>query len=698
MSDDWQQPFTTQDQDANRILVVDDSALNREILAQQLEARGFHAFPVESGQQALDFLRENAVDLILLDVMMPEMDGFEALSRIRKTISMNELPIIMITALNKSKDIIKALTLGANDYITKPIDISVALARIHTQLSLLQSERALRESEERYALAAQGANDGLWDWNLKTQEIYFSPRWKSMLGFKDLEIGGVASEWFDRIHPDDLPRVQMSIERHLDGDAEHFTSEYRILHKKGNYVWVFCRGIAVRDDKNRPNRMAGSQTDITHHGMHDVLTGLPKRALFMHSLNQAVGRLGKRKCFAIHYIDLDRFKLINDSFGHEAGDQVLITVVRRLESCLSPQDTLARLEGDVFAVLQNEVEGPEDAAILARKMQAALAKPMLLDDHEVTIEASIGISLADADRQTPERLLRDAHTALFEAKNHGQGNVEIFDGAMHAQAMTKMKMESGLRQTLKESDFSLNFQPQVHLDSGEIVGMEVLIRWHSNELGWVGPSHFIPIAEETGLIIPIGAWVINQALEQVSDWYRKGLPKIRLAINLSARQFTRYDLVDEIAQGLKSTGFDPGLLELEITESTLMQNIDLATRTLRELHGLGVSICIDDFGTGYSSLSYLKRFPIDCLKIDRSFIRDVPGDPDDAAITSAIVAMAHHLKMKVIAEGVENEGQVAFLKSIDCEEGQGFFFSLPLASEDMQQFLERRLTQGECAF
>ncbi len=669
------------------ILIVDDNELNREILCHQLRGNSYDTLTAGGGQEAVELAKTGTVDLILLDVVMPDIDGFETLKRLRKLFPISELPIIMITALSQSKDIIRALSLGANDYITKPIDTAVALARIKTQLHLRESERALRESQERYALAAAGANDGLWDWELQSQKIYFSPRWKSMLGFDD-DTPNDTQIWFDRIHPDDKARVQTDIQRHLTSETENFASEYRILHTNGSYIWVFCRGIAVRNTEGKPYRMAGSQTDITHHGMHDALTGLPKRSLFLHSLSRSAKRhTGLAHTCAVLYLDLDRFKMINDSFGHQAGDEVLIEVGRRLDNCIKPRDTLARLEGDDFAILQSELESEHDAIDLARQIQRVLAEPQRVGEHDLSMEVSIGIAYGGVHEDKADNLLRNAHTALFHAKSMGSGNIDVFDKDMHQKARARLTLETNLRRAVRNLDFSLCYQPQIDLKTRQLVGLEALIRWKDEELGTVSPTVFIPIAEELGLIGAISEWVLDSAISEAKSWEKQGLPAVRVAINLSPKQFNRIDLVDQIRSVLKRLNYNPSLLDIEITESVLMDDNENAVEILKQLHDMGARISIDDFGTGYSSLGYLKSFPIDCIKIDKSFVLDIINNADDAAITAAIVAIAHNLHMSIIAEGVESEAHVAHLLAIGCEEGQGHFFSYPLDSKEIIEYL-----------
>ena len=675
-----------------KILIVDDSELNRLILSDLLRSSGHNPVATESGILALEIIEKEPIDLVLLDVMMPEMDGFETLEHIRKKRSPSVLPVIMTTALNKSKDIVQALNFGANDYITKPIDLQVALARIRTQLSLLQSERALRKSEERYALAAKGARDGLWDWDFQLDEIYFSDRWKSMLGFKNPEIKNLPEEWFSRLHPDDISRVRKSIDDHILGFTEDFASEHRMLHKNGEYIWVYCRGIAVKNEAGEAYRMAGSQTDITDRDAHDSLTGLPKRSLFLDQIQFAMNRFKsnpRKHLFAIIHINLNRFKVINDSYGHLFGDLVLVTFVKKLSECLQTSDILSRFEGDDFAILQTNITSPDAPRELARKILDAFEQTLNINEKDIGLTLSMGISQPHSGFPTPTLLLRNAHTALSQAKAVGRPSFKLFDEAMYSSAMELVELENDLRKGMKNDQFYFQIQPQILLKTGHTVGGEVLLRWKHPEKGIISPVKFIPVAEETGLILPLGKWVFETACHTWLKWNSEGVEPFRMAVNISGHQFKNENFLSEISDFLEKCGMPTKWLEFEITETILMDDLEKTQETLVELHKMGISISIDDFGTGYSSLSYLKKFPIDTLKIDRSFIKELPDQADDAAITAAILAMAHNLNRKVVAEGVETLEQLDFLKALNCDEVQGYYFSKPLDCEDFRKFLEK---------
>ena len=550
------------------------------------------------------------------------------------------------------------------------------------------NEKALRDSQERYALAARGANDGLWDWNLRTGNIYYSSRWKAMIGYASDEIGAEPDEWLSRVHPDDIEILQAKISAHVGGASEHFESEHRLRHKDGRYRWLLCRGSALKDEDDVVYRIAGSLSDITdrkqieerlrHDAFHDALTGLSNRALLIDRLSHALSRVNRRGdyIFAVLFLDLDRFKMINDSLGHTLGDQLLVTIARRLRECVRPDDTVARLGGDEFVVLLDGVQDVEEASTIADRIQESLQSPISLGDHEVVTSASIGIAASSRKYERPEHILRDADLAMYRAKALGKSRQEIFDGDMQHHVLFRLELENDLRGALDRGELSVYYQPIVSISDGSIVAFEALVRWRHPERGMVPPGIFVPIAEETALVLPIGDWILETACRQMKEWL-PNLPADRLVsmhVNLSGRQFRHPDLVENVRATLDRVGLEPNRLGLEITESVVMDNAASAAEMLEQLRSVGVQLQIDDFGTGYSSLSYLHRFPIDTLKIDRSFIRDMLSDPKNVEIVRSIAALAHELGMQVIAEGVETGDQLAKLRELGCERAQGHFF------------------------
>jgi diguanylate cyclase (GGDEF)-like protein/PAS domain S-box-containing protein len=581
--------------------------------------------------------------------------------------------------------------------------MSTALKSSYDKLGLEISERkeaeeALRLSEERYALAARGANDGLWDWDLRTDAIYFSPRWLAMLGL-DEDLGHRSEDWLSLVHPDDRGRLAAKINAHVDGFSTHLEDEHRILHQDGSYRWMLVRGLAVRYANSTACRMAGSQTDITlrkvteerlvYDALHDALTGLPNRALFMDRLEHVL-QMAKRRSnyrFAVLFLNLDRFKYINDSLGHLIGDQLLISVSRRLSTYLRPSDTVARLGGDEFAILLDDIGGEEDARKIAERIQGDLPLPLHIEEREVVISGSIGIALNNKRYERPDELLRDADLAMYQAKTNGKSRFEIFDNSMYASTLRHLQLETDLRQAIDRNEFHLVYQPIVSLRTDRITGVEALIRWEHPTLGLIGPEEFIPLAEETGLITPIGLWVLREACQQVSCWQKSfGPPLPTINVNLSCQEFTPA-LLEVIRELFVETGIAPSTLRLEITERTIMKNPESAAALLLQLRQLGVGLHIDDFGTGYSSLSYLHHFPVDTLKIDRSFIQKLHVEKDNSEIVKAIIALANSLQLQIVAEGVETREQLQAISNLGCDLVQGYFFHEPMRAEKIETLL-----------
>jgi len=692
-----------------RLLIVDDNEMNRDMLARRLERKGYVVGLAENAQELLQRVKQDAVDLVLLDVEMPEISGLDALQKLRECYSAAELPIIMVTAKTQSDDIVKALDLGANDYLAKPIDFPVAVARIGTQLSHKRAQEALKESEERYALAARGSNDGLWDWSLSANVMYFSARWKAMLGYQEGEIGDRPEEWFDRIHDADRERVKKEIAAHQEGLTPHFESEHRVLHKDESFRWMLSRGVAIHDVSGNVLRMAGSQTDITEGKVSDPLTGLPNRLLFIDRVGRLVEHRKRHQnhLFAVLFLDLDGFKMINDSLGHLIGDQLLLGVASRLEKCLRSTDTVARLGetftvarlgGDEFTVLLDDIKDPSDAKRAADRLMKALASPFLLGGKEVFTSVSIGIALSTSAYENPEDILRDADTAMYRAKSLGKARYEVFDADMRAGVMARLQLETDLRRALERGEFQNFYQPIVALDSGEIAGFEALSRWQHPTRGLLGPNEFIPVAEETGLIRELGWWNLREACRQISEWRAGSLANrhLTISVNLSAKQFLQPNLVEDIRKLLNELALPPEALKLEITESTVMTDPTGAVEMLQQIKSLGIRLAIDDFGTGYSSLSYLHRFPLDTLKIDRSFVSGMGDDGEGMEIARTILPMANSLRLDVVAEGVETIQQVALLQKLQCKYGQGYYFSRPLSAEGTAALLAGELAWQAC--
>ncbi len=692
-----------------KILLVDDDeddfiltrGILQEVYRDQFDLKWLPDF--ESSRQAL---ANDAYEVCLLDYHLGEQTGLDLL---REMIARGcRTPIILLTG-NDDRDIdVEVMNAGAADYLVKGqfdgrlLERSIRYA-IGYAVERQQTLDALRLSEERYALAAQGANDGLWDWDLTTNRIYYSPRWKSMLGHSVEAIGDGPGEWFSRVHPLDIDRVRAEVDEHFVGRTSQLQTEHRMLHDDGTYRWVLTRGLAVRDAQGRAVRVAGSQTDITqrkaaedrllHDAFHDALTGLPNRALLIDRLEQLVVRMRRRSYpqFAVLFLDLDGFKVVNDSLGHQTGDQLLIALSRRLERLLRQGDTIARLGGDEFVLLLEDIEDPKHVLELAGRTLEDLQKPFAVNGHDLVTTASIGIAFSGLSSSSAETLLRDADIAMYQAKARGKAGYVVFDESMHTSAMIRMKLEADLRQAAIRHEFELRFQPIVSLQTGRIACFEALLRWNHAERGMVPPDEFIPVAEETRLILPLGLWVLREAAEQLRRWQATYWmsPPLTISVNLSCRQFFQSDLVYQIERILLETGLDARCLRLEITESSIMEQVETALAALSRLKSLGIRLAIDDFGKGYSSLSYLHQFPCNVLKIDRSFISRMGPNGENTEIARTIVALAQGLGLEVVAEGIETDYQLAHLRNLGCQYGQGYLFSRPLTGEAAGELLSR---------
>jgi diguanylate cyclase (GGDEF)-like protein/PAS domain S-box-containing protein len=692
-----------------RVLIVEDSESDSVLLQRELRRAGYDiAYDrVDTAPAMREALGRCEWDVVLSDYSMPGFGALEALEILHE--SGLDLPFIIVSGAVGEDTAVAAMRAGAHDYIMKgnlarlPPAIERELREVAVRRQRRRAELALRESEERYALVLRGVNDGLWDWKLPENTVYFSARWKRMLGYEEDEIGSDPDEWLKRVHPEDLQRVKRELRAHLEGGAPHFESEHRVRHKDGAYCWVLVRGLAVRDATGAPERMVGSQSDITrrktaeqqllHDAFHDSLTGLANRALFMDRLAQALMRARRRseqRC-AVVFLDLDRFKVVNDSLGHAMGDQLLVAIAGRLRASLRPEDTVARLGGDEFCVLLDGIRDVSAARRVAERIQRALETPFSLDGHEVFATASMGIALSVPGVTRAADLVRDADTAMYRAKTLGRGRYEVFDATMRSRALEQWELETDLRRAMERGEFSLWYQPIVSLETGALKGLETLVRWHHPKRGLLNPSEFIGMAEETGLIVPIGRWVLREACARMCAWTRRlpDAPRVSIGVNMSARQLAQPRLLDEMADVLGETGLDRAQLVLEITESVIMENAGWTTALLSDLRSLGIQLYIDDFGTGYSSLSYLSRFPIQGLKIDRSFVRGIgaTGHRENVEIVRTILLLAQNLNIDVIAEGIETEAQQQELLALKCRWGQGYVFAPPLEEEAAERLL-----------
>jgi diguanylate cyclase (GGDEF)-like protein/PAS domain S-box-containing protein len=683
------------------LLVVDDSAPARELLARRLERKGFHVVTAASGEEALLRMSGPPVDLVVLDIEMPGLDGFDVLKQVRQRYSPARLPVIMATADHASETVVRALDAGANDYVTKPLDFPVVLARITAQVSRKRAEEALHASEERYALAAEATNDAFWDWKLATNTIHFSARWNAMIGGGETELTGDPEVWFSRVHPEDVGKVREDVAALISGTAPSFDSEHRLQHADGHFIWTRSRALAVRNADGQTQRIVGSQADITVGKVADPLTGLPNRLLFVDRLSHCLHRKKRDPGFhyAVLFLDLDGFKNVNDSLGHIAGDELIVSIGRRLDTCVRAADTVgrgvtrpqtvARFGGDEFTLLLENLRKPEDALIVGERLKTTIGEACHVGGHDVFMRASIGIVLDTNDYERADDVLRDADTAMYHAKTNGRNRVAVFDPRMRDDAIERLAIETELNRAATRDEFVTVYQPIVSLTTGRIAGVETLIRWNHPRRGQLAPESFIKAAEETNVILHIGHTALTLGCRQLRAWddaHSEFAPGF-VSVNLSGKELMSADLVSRTQTVLADTGLAPGRLNFEITESLLIEQPDAVIDRLRELRALGVRICIDDFGTGYSSLSYLHRLPVTTLKVDRSFVIRMTEPGDHCEIVKTIVTLAHALRLDVVAEGVETAAHAAALKALGCEYGQGYLYAKPLPPADVALLL-----------
>ena len=570
-----------------------------------------------------------------------------------------------------------------------------------TQSSFETIAKELNETQERYELVLRGTNDGIWDWNLISNEIYYSPRWKSILGYDENHISSVLDEWFERVHPDDVDRLKKQIVLHLSGKTPYLENEHRILSAEREYRWVLCRGMAIRDTSSNAYRIAGSITDIDKIKkvnsqllkavFHDELTGLPNRKNLNHILENILSSRskGQENRFGLLFLDLDRFKQINDSLGHNVGDRLLVIVAQRLQLAVRLSDIVFRLGGDEFIVLLKDTHQIEEMLPVVDRIVEAVIRPIQVDGHEIFTSTSIGVVFCQGQYADTDSILRDADIAMYEAKAQPEISYAIFDSNMHAKVSSRMQLETELRQAISHEEFILFYQPIFSAGSNSYAGCEALIRWNSSVDGIRGPGQFIDVAEDTGLIIPITDFVLSEACRQIKQWSKSGLVRdlFYINVNVSPKYISQPDFDDKILDRFSQFDINPSKIRLEITENLFLKDSAMASAKLQRLRDAGIKIYIDDFGTGYCSLGYLKNLPIDALKIDKSFVDKLLVDSINSQIVEVILKLAQAMKINAIAEGVETLQQYEYLRNLGCNLMQGYFFSKPQSPEDFAQNL-----------
>lgn len=687
-----------------KVLLVEDNVAEANLIELQLAGAKFLEYPViRAGKisDALGTLSDNTFDVILLDFHLPDNDDLGGLTRVLDVAG--NAPVIMLTNHEDESTATEALRLGAQDYIFKrDIDTALLERSIRYAIERQSAQEALKISEERYSLALAAVNDGIWDWDLSTGTIYFSDRLYQMLGYENGEFTPTFENWLSKIHPSDRDKFEKTLDAHLVGAIAHLEIEHRLENKQGDYLWVLCRGLAIRNGEGKPVRMAGSLSDATqrkfaeqqliHQALHDQLTSLPNRTLFLDRVRQAmaVSKRQREHQFAILFIDLNRFKSINDSLGHAVGNEFLKAVAERLSGEVRPTDTLARLSGDEFALLIQEFSDVNTVFQIADRLQLRLQQKFIIDGAELHIGASIGIATSSEKYQFPEELLRDADIAMYRAKHTGMA-YEIFDAEMHDMARRRLKLENELRNAIERQEFVLYYQPILSLATRRISGFEALVRWRHPEAGLLSPGSFIKVAEETGLVTPIGWWVLEQACKDFTRFYQAfpSAEAVSVSVNVSGKTINSGEAATKLALILEKYNFNPALLHLEITEHAVMEHHSRALKELEKIRSLGVRLHIDDFGTGYSSLSHLRRFSYDTLKIDSSFVRDMITSSDNEAIVKSIIAMGKLMDMDIVAEGVETLDQLKWLSDMNCPQVQGYLFSRAVPSNQIESLLDQ---------
>ena len=679
----------------NILLINDDQDyyfLIKDLLVN-VEDIKFNLHWVNEAENALEELCTHHYDVCLCDDKLGKING---ISLINNAVSNGcKIPIIMLTEEERQDSYIEAIKAGAADFLVKgAITPSLLKRSLYHTIERNQAMKALQESEERYALAVDGANDGLWDWNLKTNEIYCSERWHHILGLTD-ELISNYDDWVNRIHPEDQARFYTELESHFQGATTHFQCQYRIAHQDGTFHWVLTRGLAVRDQHNQAYRMAGSLTDLSSNKTNfDQLTNLVNRTFLLEQIDVILERSKHQENYlsAVIFCGCDRFKIINDSLGHVVGDKLLIAIARKLESCLRNGDLVAKLSGDQFAILLENLADKADALKIAHRIEQELTKPFIVLNHTIYISASFGIAY-NLDNLNSEELLQNAHTAMHRAKTLGKARYVIFDRTMSEQAKARLSLETDLRIAIEQNQFQLHYQPIISLNNHDIAGFEALVRWYHPTKGLISPGKFIPIAEETELIIPLSNWILEEACRQMYFWQQDCAldNSLTMSVNLSRKQLSQKKLVDTIDSIIQTTKISPHNLKLEVTETALMNSDEAsATKLLFQLKELGLFLSLDDFGTGYSSLSCLHQFPIDILKIDRSFVNLIGTEKKYLDIVKAIINIGHSLNLEIIAEGVETAAQLAELKKLQCYAAQGYFFYKPLEATSVQELIIKR--------
>jgi diguanylate cyclase (GGDEF)-like protein/PAS domain S-box-containing protein len=686
----------------NSVLLIEDNPGDALLIRRMFRDDGSHHIElihVERMSDAETSLRGISFDIVLLDLGLPDAQGLEAVRRTRAAAP--HVPLVVLSGLDDESMSVQAMQEGAQDYLIKgQIEPRELLRALRYAIERKNIEERLFAEQERAQVTLDSIGDAVVCVDVLGKITFLNPVAQTLTGWSLFEVmGQPMAEVFRIINamtreaiPDPMQRVIVR------NRADHLPSNSILVRRDGSEVPIEDSVSPIRDrDREvsgavivfRDVSAARAMTEqIAHSAEHDFLTGLPNRLLLNDRVNQAIA-LAQRHGYqvAVLFLDLDGFKHINDSLGHPIGDKLLQSIAERLVGCVRTVDTVSRQGGDEFVMLLPAVEKAEDAAIAARRMLQAVAEAHFIDLHDLHVTASIGVSVYPDDGPDAETLIKNADTAMYQAKENGRQSYQFFEPAMNVRAVERQSIEENLRRALERKEFVLHYQPKVDLRTGAITGAEALIRWLHPTRGFVSPAQFIPIAEDCGLILPIGDWVLREACTQARAWVDAGLPGMVMAVNVAAMQFQNEGFLKGVFGILDETGFDPTCLEVEVTESALMKRAEFTASVLQALRAQGIKVAIDDFGTGYSSLSYLRKFPLDALKIDQSFVRQITTTPEETTIVSAIISMARSLNLRVIAEGVETAEELAFLQLHECEEAQGYYFSRPIPAEQFALLL-----------
>ncbi len=694
-------------------LIVDDDPSLRMIIAALLEKNGFHALEADSGKKGVDLFAAQQPDIVLMDVMMPDMDGFEACKMIRNSPEGNYTQILMVTGLEDTESIKKAFEAGANDFVTKPLNLMMLGQRVQYMLRAGIAFKELYISRSRLAKTQELAMIGNWQINLKTDEFHCSFEACSLLGLSCEEKDISLDDFLKPVIDQDRDRIKNSIKTTITTGVPA-TLEYRINVADAPDKYILTKSAIIFDEQHHPVFLLGviqdisqlkkAEEEIRRLAFYDGLTGLANRMLFMNRMEQAIidAERNKKHC-ALLFLDLDNFKRVNDTLGHNVGDLLLKKVTETIKKSIRAGDSAtkiiekeenrnsltARLGGDEFTIMITNLKKPENAAIIARRLLRMIPAVHNLYGHEVSITTSIGISIFPEDGKESDVLLKNADTAMYQAKKEGRNTYQFFMESMNRVVHERFSIDRDLRKAIKNNEFVLYYQPQIRLADRKIVGAEALIRWHHPHRGMIPPDKFIPIAEETGMIIDINKWVLHAACLQNKKWIKQGFQPITIAVNLSGFRLASQDIIGTISSAIEQIDSEIKNIEIEITENVLIHDTETTISTLNRIKDLNLRIAMDDFGTGYSSLSYLTSFPVDTIKIDRSFVMDCNSESNNLVIIKAIIAMGHSLGKKIVAEGIETEEQYHLLNDLGCDEAQGYYFSHPLPVSEFAKLFAR---------